>query len=86
MRLRRLIRLRLSRGTSVVMGELSCLPVLLVLIRPLDLTAPPRATDVLEAEEEEEEDPELPWLAGGSRPCDLRRLLLMAEIPGRILN
>ena len=74
----------------MVMGDLACLTVLLVLIGPLDLTAPPRATDVLEAEEEEEEeeeeDDEFPWLAGGSRPCDLRRLLVMAEIPGRLLS
>ena len=89
MRLRRLTRLRLIRGTPVVMGELACLTPLTIpplLIRAVDLTARPRATDVLgaEAEEEEEEDAELP--SGGSKPCDLRRLLLMAEIPGRILN
>ena len=34
----------------------------------LDLTAPPPVSGGME---------ELPWLAGGSSPCDLRRLVLM---------
>ena len=66
-----------GRGTSVLMGELASLAVLLVLTRALDLTAPTRDTVGLEEEEEVEE---LPGLDGGSRPCDLRRLLLIGRI------
>ena len=51
-----LMRLARGRGTSVLIGELSCLAVLLVLRRALDLTAPTRDTVGLEEEEEEEEE------------------------------
>ena len=66
----------------MLIEELASLAVLLVLRRALDLTAPTRDTVGLEEEEVEK----LPGLDGGSRPCDLRRLLLMAAILGRVFS
>ena len=76
-----------TRGISVLIGELCSLAILLdrlalILIRALDLTAPPLVTEDLEDLEALEEEGELPRLSRGSRPCDLRRLLLMALILG----
>ena len=81
----------------MLIGELCSLAILLdrlalILIRALDLTAPPLVTEDpedpedLEDLEALEEEGELPRLSWGSRPCDLRRLLLMALILGRILS
>ena len=74
----------------MLIGELCSLAILLdrlalILIRALDLTAPPLVTEDpedLEDLEALEEEGELPRLSWGSRPCDLRRLLLMALILG----
>ena len=74
----------------MLIGELCSLAILLdrlalILIRALDLTAPPLVTEDpedLEDMEALEEEGELPRLSWGSRPCDLRRLLLMALILG----
>ena len=74
----------------MLIGELCSLAILLdrlalILIRALDLTAPPLVTEDpegLEDLEALEEEGELPRLSRGSRPCDLRRLLLMALILG----
>ena len=74
----------------MLIGELCSLAILLdrlalILIRALDLTAPPLVTEDLEDPEDLEaleEEGELPRLSWGSRPCDLRRLLLMALILG----
>ena len=80
----------------MLIGELCSLAILLdrlalILIRALDLTAPPLVTEDPEDPEEPEdledlealeEEGELPRLSWGSRPCDLRRLLLMTLILG----
>ena len=67
-----------TRGISVLIGELCSLAILLDRLL-LSSPAPPLVTEDLEGLEEEGE---LPRLSRGSRPCDLRRLLLMALILG----
>ena len=65
----------------MLIGELCSLAVLLDRLL-LSSPAPPLVTEDLEDLEGLEEEGELPRLSGGSRPCDLRRLLLMALILG----
>ena len=64
----------------MLIGELCSLAILLDRLL-LSSPAPPLVTEDLEDLEDLEgleEEGELPRLSRGSRPCDLRRLLLMA--------
>ena len=61
----------------MLIGELCSLAILLDRLL-LSSPAPPLDSEDLEDLEGLEEEGELPRLSRGSRPCDLRRLLLMA--------